>query len=161
LSMTSLGVLWQQNGWKVQSELSHISTNFIGYNGDRAYFHVAKRFKNWQPFVTLGYAHDNQQLRYAPPPYIPPSDNEHLNDLVKELNEFYVEIVDVVKSMRHNQHSISLGVRWDVAAQKALKLQCDKFYFKAGSGSIYGRTDFKYRNNESRSWCSVAFDWVF
>jgi hypothetical protein len=161
LSMISLGVLWQQNGWKVQSELSHISTNFIGDNGDRAYFHVAKRFKNWQPFVTLGYAHDNQQLRYAPPPYIPPSDNENLNDLVKELNEFYVEVVDVAKSMRHNQHSISLGVRWDVAAQKALKLQCDKFYFKAGSGSIYGRTDFKYRNDESRSWCSVAFDWVF
>ncbi|MCJ8272985.1 MAG: hypothetical protein MJK04_26750 [Psychrosphaera sp.] len=161
LSMTSLGALWQYKNWKIQSEWSRISTDFIGYNGDRAYIHVAKRFNAWRPFVTLGYAHDNQQVRYAPPPYIAPTENAEFNELVEAVNEFYVEITDVVKSMRHNQHSISLGVRWDVAPHKALKLQCDKFYFKAGSGSIHGRTDFKYRNNESRSWCSVALDWVF
>jgi hypothetical protein len=153
----ALGASWQHDGWKVQSEWNIIDSNFIGFNGQRAYFHVSKRWQAWQPFVSFGIARDDKQFKYERPL----ANAQTEIDLDFDLDPIYDEVADVVRGMRHNQKSISVGVRWDFSAQKALKLQCDKFYFEAGSGSIHGSVDLLYAKDESRSWCSVAFDWVF
>ncbi len=145
----ALGAAWQSGEWKVQSEWNIIDADFIGIGGQRAYVHVAKRWDDWQPFVTVGYAHDNQRNHYPPPP------------MGIGFDPIFAGIDELVENVRYNQTSISLGARWDFAAQKALKFQCDRFYFDAGSGSIHGRIDSSYRHDETRSWCSVAFDWVF
>ncbi|MFT4925781.1 MAG: hypothetical protein ACI8WB_001876 [Phenylobacterium sp.] len=149
LRYTTLGAAWHHGDWKVQSEWSTIDSNFTSFKGQRAYFHVSKRWQDWQPFVSLGYAHDNQKVPYRKPP---PDAG---------FDEFFADVSGGIEAMRHNQHSFTLGVRWDFARQKALKLQCDYFYFKRGSGSVHGRVDGRYRKDERRNWCSAAIDWVF
>lgn len=146
----SLGFSWEHEDWHVQSEWSTVDSDFITFDGQRAYFHVAKRYQDWQPFVTFGWARDDSKVKYKKPPAGAPV-----------LDEFYMDMVNFAHNMRHNQKSISLGARWDFSAQKALKLQCDRFYFDKWSGSIHGRVDFRYPQDETRSWCSVSFDWVF
>lgn len=155
----SVGGSWQSEGWKVQSEISAIDSEFAYYNGERAYLHFSKRYGDWLPYATLGYAHDNsmfnfervEDLNLAP----------EFEPLVPGLLEIQREIEEELISLRTNQRSIGLGVRWDFSSQKALKFQCDKYWFDAGSGSIHGRKDNRYPNDESRSWCSLNLDWVF
>lgn len=149
LRYASLGLSWQKRQWKVQGEWNIIDANHVGFNGQRGYLHFAKRWQNWQPFITLGYADDDSPISYAPPtPGI-------------GLDLFYDGLIKGVQELRHNQTSISLGLRWDFSSHKALKLQCDQFSFKSGSGSIYGQVDQTYNSNKTSSWCSVALDWVF
>ena len=121
----------------------------ISFEGQRGYLHLSKRWQDWLPFVTLGYAYSQDDIDYiAPGPGI-------------GLTAFYDQIVATVREVNHNQRSISIGLRWDFTRHKALKMQCDQFYFKAGSGSIYGRVDQLYTRNQTRSWCTLALDWVF
>lgn len=150
LRIWSVGASWEHDNWRVQGEWSMVDSDFITFDGQRAYFYVSKRWQDWQPFVTFGWARDDSEIKYRKPPPGAPV-----------LDEFYGEMVNFSRNMRHNQKSLSLGVRWDVASQKALKFQCDRFYFDKWSGSIHGRTDFSYPADETRSWCSVSFDWVF
>lgn len=149
LRYAAIGMSWQANGWKIQSEISLLDANFVNFNGERAYFHLARRYHNWLPFVTVGYAHDANNNRYLPP------------DPATGLLPLYRDITEEVLSFKHNQHSLTLGVRWDFTRKKALKLQCDRFFFKAQSGSLHSRLDEQYPSDETRTWCSAAFDWVF
>jgi hypothetical protein len=145
----SLGASWQQDGWKVQGEWNIIDSDSITFDGQRAYVSVAKRVDQLLPFFAVGYASDNRVINYGRP------------NADAGLEPIYDEVINAIENFRHNQHSFSLGVRWDFAQQKALKLQCDQFHFDAHSGSIYGRVDLQYPQAETKSWCSVAFDWVF
>lgn len=147
----SIGLSWEHEDWKVQTEVNVIDSDFIGFNGERGYIMASKRIGEWQPYVTLGFSNDSQEVKYDKPP-------AHLGP---DFGEFYYEVEDFVKGMRHNERSIGVGVRWDLAPQKALKFQCDRYYFDAHSGSVFGRVDENYNNSESNSWCSVALDWVF
>lgn len=150
LRILAFGLQWQHDDWKVQTEWSSVDSDIVTFDGQRGYFHVSKRFDEWQPFVTLGFARDDSQFKYQKP-----------MGGYQELDEFYYEMLNFHRNMRHNQESISLGVRWDFSRQKALKLQCDKFYFEKWSGSIHGRVDYSYPGDETKSWCSVSLDWVF
>lgn len=155
----AVGGSWQSGDWKVQSEISAIDSEFAYYNGERAYLHLSKRFNDWLPYATFGYAHDNSTFSYerVEDLTLPPE----LEPLVPGLLAIQEEIDAELISLRTNQRSIGLGVRWDFSRQKALKFQCDKYWFDAGSGSIHGRKDNRYVNDESRSWCSLNLDWVF
>lgn len=154
----SVGGAWQSNGWKVQSEVSVIDADFAYYNGERAYVHVSKRFGDWLPYATLGYANDDSRIAYQRIEDVElPPDFTLLPDLVAIQADFDEEIT----GLRTNQHSLGLGIRWDFASQKAIKFQCDKYWFEPGSGSVHGRKDNQYLNSETRSWCSLNMDWVF
>ena len=148
----SLGASWHKEDWKVQAEWSNMDTEFISFSGQRAYFSVSKRYGEWLPYGVFGWARDDNKFKHKkPPPGV----------YQAELNELYYSMLFTSHAFKQNQRSIGLGLRWDFTPQKALKLQCDKFWFDAWSGSIHGRTDAIYRNDETRSWCSVAMDWVF
>lgn len=152
----SLGAAWQKDDWKVQAEWNRIETDYIGFAGERAYLHVSHRFDEFVPYVTFGVAQDDDELRYQAPPSLP-----EIPELELAFDLFYQSFEKEIQAMHHNQESISVGVRWDFASQRAVKLQCDQFYFKKGSGSIHGRVDGRYDKDETRSWCSASLDMVF
>lgn len=154
----SAGAVWQSGNWKIQSEISNIDADFVHFNGIRAYFHVSHRFGDWLPYATFGYARDNSKNDYQQVSELGLPDDFIFLDLFKDLEK---EINEEVTSVRHNQRSLALGVRWDFSSRKALKMQCDYYKFDAASGSIHGRVDQLYANNESRSWCSLNLDMVF
>ena len=147
----SLGAAWESDDWKVQAEWNRVKTDYIGFSGDRAYLSVSKRFGEYQPFVYSSFASDSQEVRYKrPAPWLGP-----------EFSDFYHHVEGFVQVSRHNERGIGVGVRWDFAPQKSLKLQLDRYFFDAKSGSVYGRVDEDYSRAEDNSWLSIAFDWVF
>lgn len=154
----SAGASWEKNGWKVQSEISHINADFVTYNGERAYLSLHKRLGEWAPFVLLGYAHDDNEYDFqgVDESSLPPD-----STLLPLLLDAEQQVASSVTAIRHNQKSLGLGVRWDFATKKAVKLQCERYWFESGSGSIHSRVDNNYQSDETRHWCSFTFDWVF
>lgn len=158
LRYASVGAAWENGDWKIQSEISKIDADFVHYNGERAYIHASKRIGDWMPYVTLGYAHDDSERNYQRVDEIGlPADFPYL-PLFQEIEGIVDEQIALAKQ---NQRSLGVGVRWDFDHQKALKFQCDRNWFKAGSGSIHGRRDNIYNRDETRTWCSLNLDWVF
>ncbi len=153
----AVGGSWESGDWKLQSEISRIDSDFVYYYGTRAYFHVGRRFGEFLPYMTLGYAQDSSSRSYR----VPQFDDEQLAGLQELFAEIVEDIDEEVTSVRQNQTSIGIGLRWDFSRRKAAKFQCDRFYFEAGSGSIHGRLDQTYSQDETRTWCSATFDWVF
>lgn len=158
LRYLSVGAQWEQGDWKVQTELSKINASFIHYNGWRGYFHVHKRFGNWMPYATFGYARDDSEHDYQRVSELDlPDDPELRRNMLMVQKGMDISI----RSVRQNQRSLALGVRWDFAAQKAVKFQCDQYWFDGKSGSIHGRIKKAPEEDDERSWCSLTFDWVF
>lgn len=146
---TSLGALHNVGKWKFQAELSTIRTDMVIYQGEQAYLHVARRIDDFTPFVTLRMARDKRDIPIsAPPPGL-------------GLEPIFGLLTGLSQSFKFNQRSVGVGVRYDFAPKKALKAQCDTYFFKAGSASLISRVDQQYLNDETRSWCSLNFDWVF
>lgn len=154
MNYAAVGAYWNTAEWKFKTEFSVIDADFAHFNGERAYVHLSRRFGDWSPYASVGYAHDDRVFGYRPP----------LVDALfdgTDLIEFFDDVREEYTALRNNQHSVSLGVRWDFAPKKALKFQCDRFYFDAGSGSVQGRPDADYSRDEEKTWCSLNFDWVF
>lgn len=157
MSYAAIGAAWQSGNWKIQSEISTINADFVYYDGERAYLHFAYRYDEFLPFLTFGYASDDSNNTYDVPQITEPGAEElqGLFDLVG------IGLAEAVLSVKNNQTSISAGLRWDYAPQKALKFQCDRFNFDANSASTHGRFDQDYSRAEQKTWCSATFDWAF
>lgn len=154
----SIGGSWQDNNWKVQSEFSVIDADFAYYNGERAYLHVSRRYNDWLPYVTLGYANDDSNIVIQ---RVEDSGIATDSEIFPLLVAIQADLDKELVNLRNNQHSLTLGARWDFASRKAFKFQCDRYWFQAGSGSTHGRKDALYLNDETRTWCSLNLDWVF
>jgi len=145
----ALGLSWQSGDWKIQTEISTIDADFQHFNGQRAYVHIAKRFGAWLPYATFGYARDN-------------SDDELSNlSNIDTLTGLHQRLLQESVKLKHNQKSVALGLRYDFSTQQAVKVQCDKFYFEADSGSVQGRPDETYSQDQTKTWCSINLDLVF
>jgi hypothetical protein len=154
VTYSSLGFSWRPGPWHVQGELSNITSTFYGsYDGQRAYLQIGRRFGDFLPHITYAYSWDDRDFPYDPPP-------------VPEFQELYAGLKDNLNSGTVDQRSLSIGIRWDFASQKALKFQCDFATIDDNSLGIYPTqkaTSDGVRNweKDSRSWCSTTFDWVF
>ena len=169
----SIGFKWTPGAWVVQSEFSDVNgDNFGNYDGQRLYLQVGRRFGEFLPYVSYAYSWDDREFPYDPPvfddglAFVLPGGQDQLDAVRAGSGAIYSLLKDNLNSGLMNQRSLSLGVRWDFASQKALKFQCDYATLEDGSLGIYPTQDtpeFGERNwtRDSRSWCSTTFDWVF
>lgn len=154
LTYGAVGFAWHPDAWLLQGEVSAVDAGAYGtYDGERAYLQVGHRFGAWLPHLTWSYSWDERDFRYPPPP-------------VPGFEVLYGIVKDNLSSGTVDQHTVSLGVRWDFASQKALKLQVDYTTFGHNSLGIYPTpyTVDPYPRNlpgDSRTWLSATFDWVF
>ena len=153
----SLGAEWEEAGWKIQSEFGHIDADNATYAGQRAYLSVSRRIKDWLGYVLFGYARDNSDIAYQrvsgldiPDPAV----RAFLQTTEEEVNFR-------LSALKQNQYSTTIGVRWDFAAEKAVKFQCERHRFDAGSNAVIDRVNGAFLTDQTRTWCSFAFDWVF
>lgn len=146
---SSLGVLRNYKNWKFQMELGTIKTDLAIFQGQQAYFHLSRRIGDVTPYATFRLARDSRKNIITPPP------------AGLGLDSIYTELNTLTERFKFNQKSIAIGVRYDFAPQKAVKFQCDTFAFEAGSAGLLNRRDETYQNDETRSWCSLNFDWIF
>lgn len=154
----SVGGSWEQGGWKIQSEVSHSEASDLAFDGQRGYLHVRKRWGDWSPFVTWGFANDSSNIEFQrlEDTFIPPG-----SPLFNSLLGLQRDLDAIASVVKQNQNNLSIGVRWDFSHEKALKFQCDRIRTDALSGSIHNVVRRDFTRSASRSWCSATLDWVF
>ncbi len=154
----SVGLSWQPGAWVIQGEISDIGSASYGtYDGQRAYIQVGRRFNQFLPHISYSRSWDYRDYPYESAPATPqslPSGTLEALGLALEDNRFSGVV---------NQYTLSVGIRWDFAAQKVLKLQCDRTTLYDGSLGIFPTTRSAPRNwqEDVRVWCSSTFDWIF
>ena len=154
----SLGFSWLPGAWVLQGEMSDIDSDSFGiYDGQRAYFQLGHRFGSLLPHITYSRSWDGRDYPYDPAPATP------AEVPAGTLESLEVTLIDSLSSGIVNQYTISLGVRWDFASQKVLKVQCDRTTIYDNSLGIFPTPEPAPRNwqEDVRTWCSTTFDWIF
>ncbi len=158
-SYTTLSFAWRPKAWQLQGEFSHIQSSSFGtYDGQRAYLHLGHRFGKWLPHITYSRSWDDRSYPYDPAPATPTPPLP-----AGTLEGLETALIDNRLSGMVNQYTVSVGIRWDFASQKALKLQCDRSKLYNGSLGIYPTPTPAPRNwqSDTRSWCAATLDWIF
>ncbi len=155
LTYGAVGFAWNPSAWVLQGEVSAVDAGAFGtYDGQRAYLMVGHRFGAWLPHLTWSYSWDEREFPYPPPPPVP------------EFEVLYGIMTDSLSSGTVDQNTVSLGLRWDFATQKALKLQVDYTTLGTNSLGIFPTPNTfdpepRYWPADARTWVSATFDWVF
>lgn len=158
-SYASLSFSWRPKAWQVQGEFSNVkSTSFGTYGGQRGYLQLGQRFGKWLPHITYSRSWDDRDYPYDPAPATPTPPLP-----AGTLEALEAALIDNRLSGVVNQYTVSMGIRWDFASQKALKLQCDRSKLYNGSLGIYPTPTPVPRNwqEDTRSWCAATLDWIF
>ncbi|MFV1873348.1 MAG: porin [Oleiphilus sp.] len=157
----AIGFSWTPGSWHTQAEISFVNPkNFGTYDGERAYVQLGYRLGQFLPHITYSRSWDNRDFPYDPPP---PSGS---GDVDNALNALYATLKDNLSSGKINQYTVSLGLRWDFATQKAMKLQCDRTTLNENSLGVFptqntiGNQERQFAK-DTRTWCSATLDWVF
>ena len=133
----ALGASWDANPWQLQAELSRITGNFESSSAWYGYASVARRVDDFTFFTMVGRARASRapvpepQWTAALTPIVGPASAAAAQALGTDIAGQY-------NASRENQASVSLGARWDVNAQVALKLQYDAIHVNAYGGSLWG-----------------------
>jgi hypothetical protein len=153
----SLGVSWDVSPWQLQAELSRITGNFESSDAWYGYASVARRFDNVTLFTMVGRARASRSPLPQPnwtaalTPVVGPA-------LAAQAQALGAGVAATYNLSRENQGSVSVGGRWDVNAQIALKLQFDAIRSGALGGGMWG---FSYPGAHRASVLSAGMDFVF
>jgi hypothetical protein len=153
----ALGVSWDVSPWQLQAELSRITGNFEASEAWYGYTSIARRFDDVTVFTMVGRARSSR----APVP--DPNWTAALTPILGPAGAAGAQALGAAtatsyNASRENQGSVSVGARWDVNAQVALKLQYDAISVKAHGGGIWG---FSTPSAHHASVLSAGMDFVF
>ncbi len=115
ISYTTLGATYDDNTWLIQAEMGHTTaTADIVPQGNMGYASLGRHFGAWMPFFTFS--------TYRPKSAL----NDTAYDLGATLNQGLRDpSVYMANSTRIDQHTLSVGVRWDFTPRAAFKVQLD------------------------------------
>jgi hypothetical protein len=126
LHYTTFGVSYDDGKWPVQAELNYIDSNLLEFpNVLAGYLSVGRRVGKVTPFVLLGVAESLNHTTFVPAPLVKTS-------RMAGQRAFYDGILNF-KGV--DQISASLGARWDVHENVALKAQWSHFWL-GGDGTL-------------------------
>lgn len=159
VDMYTVGYIYDKNEWLFQGEyVSRKSKSDIVLDIDGFSLMGAYRIAKWTPF--LGYAH----MSTKNPVILPPLDVSSLpsglpakvgpREIVQSLNNTY--------QMRHNRTTWSMGTRWDVIDNVALKVQFDRTDKEKGGTGLFVNSTPEFNNNDRKiNVYSATLDFVF
>ena len=133
---SALALAWNADPWQLQAELSRTTGNFIASQDWYGYASAAWRVGSVTPFAMLGRARSSRA------PLASPNWTQALTPILGPQNAALAQYAgaDIAGTFdigREDQRSISLGARWDVAAQAALKLQVDAIRSAPYGGGLW------------------------
>jgi hypothetical protein len=158
LSFMSLGADYQTGPWRLVAEGARISGDYAFINGHYGYVQAGRSIGAWTPYVAAGRAHTRGR------PTAPPQWGVALAPVIGAVGAAQVQalgasvVQGLVNSIRFDQSSLSLGVRWDVQPQMALKLQWDRVDVRANGGGLWANSDLRPSVNHI---VGVGLDFVF
>lgn len=150
----SFGAAYDDGTWFGQAELATVRTSrtFVPQTNN-GYAVVGRRFGAWSPFVMLGVSRPDRKLLK------PINDWSPLGAAAAGLQS--VAYLQIVNSTRFDQETLSVGTRWDIHSQAALKLQLEHSRIHPQGYAAWFR-DFALINRETRvSQLSLSLDFVF
>lgn len=129
LSFYSAGLEYDDTEWVIQSELGYLSSEWAALRSvASAYVSCGRRIDNITPYIMLGLARpagDSQQVSAPAISGNPLIDALH-DGAQNYANEFQID-----------QRTLSLGTRWDVRQDVAVKLQWDHSLIKESGPSLW------------------------
>ena len=143
----SLGAAFDDGEWLLQGELSRITSDrLVVPQGSAAYILAGRRFGVWTPFAGVSGLRPRYDI------YQPQSN-------WGALNAARDAAIVALNTSRIDQNTVTLGVRWDVDTQAALKVQLDHMRVRAYGSGLWSTnlTTFPQRVNV----LSVGLDWVY
>ena len=153
----ALGASWDAAPWQLQAELSRITGNFTTSEAWYGYASAARRFDNVTLFAMVGRARSS----HAPLPQpdwtatLTPVVGPALAAAAQGLGQ---TVASGYNLARQDQRSVSIGGRWDVNAQVALKLQLDLVRSAAFGGGMW---TYDTEAAHHASVLSAGMDFVF
>lgn len=149
------GFNYDPGNWFVQGEIGRVNTRSMLGDQTGAYVSGGYRFGALTPFVTLSHVHANMatqvpglNLSHLPPPAaaLAGQANAVLNDFLREVPD---------------QSGASVGLRWDVAPNYAVKLQYDVAKPHKGSAGTLVNVQPGFQSNRAFRVFSASLDFVF
>jgi len=149
MNYLSMGLAYDDGLWQAQAELGMTDTNkdFISAS-DAAYISVGRRIGKYTPFVIISALRPNTHL-YQP-----------INNWGADAN-WQSEAIHIVNSTRMDQKSLSLGLRWDINQQSAVKLQWTTTQIEEYGYGLWWRP-IPYNGQDHRvDMLSTSLDFIF
>ncbi|MDM4765145.1 hypothetical protein [Pelomonas sp. SE-A7] len=129
ISYTTLGAAFDNGTWVAQAELGRTtSTQAVLPHGRMAYLGLGRRFGDWTPFLLHSVSRPGNGVRGAR------NDWGAFNATLRDPALF------TVNTTRIDQRSSSLGLRWDLLPQAALKLQWDHTEVRPSGYGLWWRS---------------------
>jgi len=153
----ALGLSWDMNPWQMQAELSRLTGNFASSEAWYGYASVARRIDDVTLFTMVGRARTSRAPLPEPQwaatlaPLLGP-------ELAAQAQVLGANTATQFDTGRENQGTVSVGARWDVNAQVALKFQFDAVRNGAFGGGMWG---FNTTAAHHASVLSAGMDFVF
>ena len=149
VGLTSVGGVYDDGTWMVQSELSLLEGSRRAYaGGKQGYLSVGRHFGNLLPYFIASAALANPLTRAESdwgPAYAPLQQGA----------------LAVLNAQRVSQRTLSVGVRWDFDSNAALKLQWDNTRV-FGDGWYLWKTDYPFSpTNKEANIVSATLDFMF
>ena len=153
----ALGASWDMSPWQLQAELSRITGNFESSEAWYGYASVARRFDDVTLFTMLGRSRSSRGVLPTPDwtaaltPVLGPA-------LAAQAQYLGADVAGQYNSSRQDQGTLTVGGRWDVNAQLALKAQLDFVHDAAYGGGMWG-----FNTSAAHHACvlSAGMDFVF
>jgi hypothetical protein len=153
----ALGLSWDVSPWQLQAELSRITGNFEASSAWYGYASIARRVGDLTFFTMLGRARASRapvpepQWTAALTPVVGPA-------MAAGAQALGANVAGQYNTIREDEGSLSLGARWDINAQVALKLQVDAVHVNAYGGGLWGYNTAAAHNARV---LSAGMDFVF
>lgn len=145
----TLGAAYDDGTWLAQAELSQTRTSAdIATSGHTGYLAFGRRFGAFTPYAMLSASRPTQGIHRA------------INNW-GGLNAVRDQAYFVVNSTRQDQESLALGVRLDVHAQAALKLQWERTHIHPEGYVLWNRSVETNPLRSTVSLLTMSLDFVF
>ncbi len=129
LSYITLGMMYDSTKWVVQAELARAGGSIESIpKSDIGYVGIGRRMGDVTPYALFGLARAVNDVRH------PQNDWSILGPMALLAQN---EAIDTLTSTRVEQHTVSLGVRWDFHNQAALKLQWDRTHVQSQGAALW------------------------
>lgn len=154
----SLGASYDGIYWQVTGELGYISSDWepLSDTGS-AYLSIGRHFGPVTPYVLLATMRPNQDSRTIDPP---PSTS--IPALDAQLLLLHGGAQSLFQSLRFEQNTVSVGARWDVHPNVALKLQWDHTEIETGGASLWwNQTGVQPSPDATVNLLSASVNWMY
>jgi opacity protein-like surface antigen len=154
ISVTTLGARYDPGQWFVMGEATHLVTHSVVGEGTGWYLSGGYRLGKFTPYLSYARATaDNLSDPGLNLSAVPPS----LVGTAAGLNG----ALNTLLSTKPVQNTLSIGARWDVLRNAALKLQYDHTRIGAGSSGVLANLQPGFQPGGTVNVISVSVDFVF